>query len=157
MVPLILPLDDSRADLAAAGGKGASLARLEQAGLPVPDGFHLTTRAYRERSMEGLLEAFRALGGPVAVRSSATAEDLPGLSFAGQHDTVLDVTEDGLFDARDRAEGAVNPPPVFRRWRVQFTEVSCAWRRAAGARVRAADRSPRSRCWPPRTPAPRPT
>lgn len=99
MVPLILPLDDPRADLAAAGGKGASLARLKQTGLPVPDGFHLTTRAYRERSMEGLLEAFRALGGPVAVRSSATAEDLPGLSFAGQHDTVLDVTEDGLFDA----------------------------------------------------------
>ncbi|WP_232549311.1 PEP/pyruvate-binding domain-containing protein [Propioniciclava soli] len=31
-------------------------------------------------------------GGPVAVRSSATAEDLPGFSFAGQQDTFLDVT-----------------------------------------------------------------
>ncbi|MCX2949251.1 PEP/pyruvate-binding domain-containing protein [Lentzea sp. NEAU-D7] len=99
MIGLILPLDDPRAVLAVAGGKGESLARLVRAGLPVPAGFHLTTRAYRERSMEGLLEAFRALGGPVAVRSSATAEDLPGLSFAGQHDTVLNVTEDGLFDA----------------------------------------------------------
>ena len=32
-----------------------------------------------------------ALAHPVAVRSSATAEDLPGLSFAGQQDTFLDV------------------------------------------------------------------
>ncbi|MFT3876463.1 MAG: PEP/pyruvate-binding domain-containing protein [Propioniciclava sp.] len=32
-----------------------------------------------------------ALAGPVAVRSSATAEDLPGLSFAGQQDSFLDV------------------------------------------------------------------
>ncbi|MFD4671463.1 PEP/pyruvate-binding domain-containing protein [Lentzea sp. NPDC058450] len=99
MSSLLLPLDDPKAVLAAVGGKGASLARLVQAGLPVPPGFHLTTRAYRERSMEGVLEAFRELGGPVAVRSSATAEDLPGLSFAGQHDTVLNVKEDGLFDA----------------------------------------------------------
>ncbi|MGI5507061.1 PEP/pyruvate-binding domain-containing protein [Lentzea sp. CA-135723] len=99
MSSLLLPLDDPQATLAVVGGKGASLARLVRAGLPVPAGFHLTTRAYRERSMEGVLEAFRELGGPVAVRSSATAEDLPGLSFAGQHDTVLNVTEDGLFDA----------------------------------------------------------
>jgi rifampicin phosphotransferase len=30
-------------------------------------------------------------GAPVAVRSSATAEDLPGLSFAGQQDTYLNI------------------------------------------------------------------
>ncbi len=39
-------------------------------------------------------EAYGALGGdapPVAVRSSATAEDLPGLSFAGQQETFLNV------------------------------------------------------------------
>ena len=30
-------------------------------------------------------------GGPVAVRSSATAEDLPDLSFAGQQDTYLNI------------------------------------------------------------------
>lgn len=37
---------------------------------------------------------YRSLGeGPVAVRSSATAEDLPGNSFAGQYDTFLDVND----------------------------------------------------------------
>ena len=36
----------------------------------------------------------------VAVRSSATAEDLPTASFAGQHDTFLDITgEEQLIDA----------------------------------------------------------
>lgn len=38
--------------------------------------------------------------GPVAVRSSATAEDLPDLSFAGQQDTYLNVTgQEALLDA----------------------------------------------------------
>ncbi|NGY60049.1 pyruvate, phosphate dikinase [Lentzea sp. NEAU-D13] len=120
MFPLILPLDDSAASLAAVGGKGASLARLTRAGLPVPAGFHLTTRAYRERSMEGVLEAFRALGGPVAVRSSATAEDLPDLSFAGQHDTVLNVDESGLFDA------------VLRCWDSLRSERAVAYRARNG-------------------------
>ncbi len=37
---------------------------------------------------------YRALAAPhVAVRSSGTAEDLPGHSFAGQYDTYLDVTD----------------------------------------------------------------
>jgi pyruvate,water dikinase len=48
----------------------------------------------------GLREAWRALKASsgtgedlsVAVRSSATAEDLPSASFAGQHDTYLNVT-----------------------------------------------------------------
>ncbi len=40
----------------------------------------------------GLEIAWRWLGaGPVAVRSSATAEDLPHLSFAGQQDTFLNI------------------------------------------------------------------
>ncbi|GAA2649844.1 PEP/pyruvate-binding domain-containing protein [Nonomuraea recticatena] len=44
----VLPLDDTAAALETVGGKGASLARLARAGLPVPDGFHITTDAYRE-------------------------------------------------------------------------------------------------------------
>src|SRR5579871_5728613 len=46
-VPLVLALDDPAATLERVGGKGASLARLAAAGLPVPPGFHLTTLAYR--------------------------------------------------------------------------------------------------------------
>ncbi len=48
---------------------------------------------------------YRALGDDrrVAVRSSATAEDLPDASFAGQHDTYLDVkTLNGIVDATKR-------------------------------------------------------
>ena len=42
---------------------------------------------------EAVLSAYRQLGSPaVVVRSSATAEDLPGASFAGLHDTFLHLT-----------------------------------------------------------------
>ena len=133
-----ITLDDPRATLEVAGGKGASLARLVVAGLPVPDGFHVTTAAYRQfvdandlqsrilAALEGvdhlqpatleaasqvmrelfagaeippaiagaIAQAYAGLAGQnptVAVRSSATAEDLPGLSFAGQQETYLNV------------------------------------------------------------------
>ena len=50
---------------------------------------------------EQILSAYRTLGmPPVAVRSSATAEDLPGASFAGQHATSLNVRgAEELLDA----------------------------------------------------------
>jgi pyruvate,water dikinase len=51
-------------------------------------------------------QAYRALGAEaraVAVRSSATAEDLPDLSFAGQQDTYLNIRgEPALLDATVR-------------------------------------------------------
>lgn len=101
-----------RGDVDVAGGKGANLGELTRAGFPVPPGFVLTTAAYREvvarngitsrDSFAGteipdamvaeLLAAHAALGAEaVAVRSSATAEDLAGASFAGQQDTFLHV------------------------------------------------------------------
>src|ERR1700759_4139177 len=46
-VKIVLPLDDARAALAGGGGRGASLAGMARAGLPVPRGFHVTTQAYR--------------------------------------------------------------------------------------------------------------
>lgn len=122
------PLSDfGRADLAAAGGKGAALGELVRQGFPVPPGFIVTTDAYKsfltgsglggalaksnEKAADGgplralftsfdmplairreTSEAYAALGGgAVAVRSSATAEDLPGAAFAGQQDTFLNV------------------------------------------------------------------
>ncbi len=128
----------NRGDLNLAGGKGANLGALIQAGLPVPPGFCITTPAYQQFvSLNGLQEPIRTLTkglqpedpgaldaaskairdlfeagklpdemaaeilaayaglvpapAAVAVRSSATAEDLPNLSFAGQQDTYLNV------------------------------------------------------------------
>ncbi len=142
---LILPFDSEQAvELANSGGKGANLARLAQAGFPVPPGFIVATQAYcdfvaanrldgaihaalsfsepdaeqletasakiralfaggalPEALRQSLREAYRRLGGgPVAVRSSATAEDLPEMSFAGQQDTYLNILgEEALFAA----------------------------------------------------------
>jgi phosphohistidine swiveling domain-containing protein len=56
-----------------------------------------------------ILDAYASLGcGPVAVRSSATAEDLPGAAFAGQQDTYLNVVgPDALLDAVRRCWGSL--------------------------------------------------
>lgn len=100
---------DSPRDLPQLGGKAAPLARALAGGFPVPLGFVVTPNAFHDdpsRSAEPLLpgavdqviRAYRALaartGEPeprVVVRSSATAEDLAGASFAGQYDTFLHV------------------------------------------------------------------
>lgn len=136
-----------------AGGKNASLGELKNAmgslDIPVPDGFALTSRAYRfflEQNhltdplrkileeidsislsnlpelaaqcrklvagaalpgevQKDILDAYKKLTADkkdpaVAVRSSATAEDLPTASFAGQHDSFLNIRgEKNLLDA----------------------------------------------------------
>ncbi len=53
----LLSLADSQAALETVGGKGASLARLANAGLPVPGGFHVTTAAYKQFVAENGLQA----------------------------------------------------------------------------------------------------
>ena len=163
----VLALDDPAATLEQVGGKGASLARLAAAGLPVPPGFHITTAAYRNFVQENglqekilaivstvttdqpdtleeasrqigrlfaqgsipaeiaatILEAYATLGRsdlPVAVRSSATAEDLPELSFAGQQETYLNTHGEAMvLDA------------IKRCWASLWTA------RAIGYRIRA--------------------
>jgi rifampicin phosphotransferase len=69
---------------------------------------------------EPILAAYRQLGGPkVAVRSSATAEDLPSASFAGQQDTYLNIVgETSLLDA------------VRRCWASLWTDRAVAYRAA---------------------------
>jgi pyruvate,water dikinase len=152
----VLALDETGADLATVGGKGASLATLRRAGLPVPPGFHVTTAAYRRFVADHELQdrivaaattgdsaaiaalfaahevpdeiaapiraAYTALGAPaVAVRSSATAEDLPGASFAGQQDTFLDIRgADAVVDA------------VRRCWASLWTARAIEYRRREG-------------------------
>src|SRR3954447_4744041 len=92
----VVALSEITADMAdLVGGKAAGLGELIRRGERVPPGFCVTTRAHRLGVVPRaeILAAFERLGaGPVAVRSSATAEDLPDASFAGQHDTVLNVT-----------------------------------------------------------------
>src|SRR5512139_2942374 len=46
MKSYVLPLPDTRATLETVGGKGLSLAKMINAGSPVPNGFHVTTEAY---------------------------------------------------------------------------------------------------------------
>ena len=134
-----------RGDIAVAGGKGANLGELTRAGLPVPPGFVLTTAAYRavvddrgfpsrpipQDMAREITEAWAALGEvPVAVRSSATAEDLEEASFAGQQDTYLNVRgADALLEA------------VRECWASLWTE------RAVAYRPVTASTRPRSR-WP---------
>ncbi len=152
----VLSLSDPQATLALAGGKGASLARLAAAGLPVPDGFHVTTAAYQQfvaaNDLQARIQAALQTADPaqpatleaassqirtlfaqaatppaiadairtaylsldpkskiqnpnlsVAVRSSATAEDLPDFSFAGQQETYLNVQGiESVLDAVQR-------------------------------------------------------
>jgi len=135
---IVLTLSSIHATLETVGGKGTSLARLLDAGFPVPEGFHITTEAYRrfvwendlqpnidstlelvdvqipstlEKAAQEIHEVFMAATIPediasaivgaygdlsgtdpaVAVRSSATAEDLPDASFAGQQETFLNI------------------------------------------------------------------
>lgn len=93
-------------DIRQVGGKAANLARLLAADFPVPGGLVVTADAFRRAAAESgsspqelplalaaeLTAAYVALGSPsVAVRSSATAEDLADASMAGQYETILDV------------------------------------------------------------------
>ncbi|MFC1936529.1 PEP/pyruvate-binding domain-containing protein [Chloroflexota bacterium] len=158
----IFPLNSPGADLENVGGKGANLAILAKAGFQVPDGFTISTSAYRKFVKANELEGW-VLGGvesvnqddpaaleaaseeirsrfaagaipleiadeikaayagldnePVAVRSSATTEDLPEMSFAGQQDTFLNVIgEEALLGA------------VVRCWSSLWTARAIAYR-----------------------------
>jgi pyruvate,water dikinase len=93
-----IPFQELRADqVELVGGKCANLGELTGAGFPVPPGFAVTTAAYeRDDIGAAVAEAYAELGRqvgrgdpPVAVRSSAIAEDMPDASFAGVQDTYL--------------------------------------------------------------------
>jgi pyruvate,water dikinase len=119
-------------DRNAVGGKGLSLGFMARAGLPVPAGFCVTSAAHRRlhgRSLqsepaflEQMAAAYRALGGgPVAVRSSAAAEDGAVTSFAGQQETILGVCgEAAVCDA------------VAKCWASLDNERAVAYRRRQG-------------------------
>ena len=97
--PYIQALIDCR-DVTAVGGKALNLGRLLRAGFPVPNGFVITAAAFRAAQGDTSIKAqilakvsaaWQAMGSlPVAVRSSATAEDGAETSWAGQCETYLD-------------------------------------------------------------------
>ncbi len=164
--------DVGRGDTEVAGGKGASLGELERAGIPVPPGYIITTRAYRDhiedagigealhrlfhnvdahdraalemvsiearrmitegpepQCAQAAVAAYRALGdGPVAVRSSATAEDTEEASFAGQQSTYLNVEGAESLIAAVRACWAslFEPRAIYYRAQCGIDSVSVA-------------------------------
>ncbi|MGX1162149.1 pyruvate,water dikinase [Arthrobacter sp. SLBN-100] len=99
-------------------------------GLPDEDRNHLARRA-REAVLAApvppdveaaVRDAYAAMGsGPVAVRSSATAEDLPFASFAGQQDSFMDV-----------AGGDAVVEAVRRCWASLWTDRAVAYRTTNG-------------------------
>jgi phosphoenolpyruvate synthase/pyruvate phosphate dikinase len=155
-------VDEAR--LALVGGKGAHLGALSRIeGIRVPDGFCVTTDAYRRILTEAPTiddaldrlsrlspddrDAIRTLSAELrrtiediavpadlaaqitraltpdayAVRSSATAEDLPTASFAGQQDTYLNVVGPEAILAH-----------VSRCWASLFTERAVTYRQRNG-------------------------
>ncbi|MBF8267035.1 MAG: ppsA [Dehalococcoidia bacterium] len=70
-----------------------------------------------------IVKAYRSLGqGPVAVRSSATAEDLPDASFAGQQSTFLNIVgDDNVVRAVQECWASLfEPRAIFYRWEQGF-------------------------------------
>jgi rifampicin phosphotransferase len=82
----VTPLADA-VDAARFGGKAANLARLIAAGIPVPFGVALQ---HAELDVEDVSDVLAET--PVIVRSSAIGEDSEDASFAGQLDSVANVT-----------------------------------------------------------------
>lgn len=108
--------------LSLVGGKGANLGALSKIeGIQVPEGFCITTEVYKDiikdlplqdmqaSSIRAAIERVQVPDEIVAfvsslsedetyaVRSSATAEDLPAASFAGQQDTYLNVKKEQVL------------------------------------------------------------
>ncbi|HEV8636307.1 MAG TPA: PEP/pyruvate-binding domain-containing protein [Chloroflexota bacterium] len=115
--PELAALETARPDDRPGLGALASAARAKLVAAPVP-----------ARLAAAILAAYRELSdaAPVAVRSSATAEDLPTASFAGQQDTYLNVVGgEALLDA------------VRRCWASLWTDRAVAYRASNGIDQRA--------------------
>lgn len=114
--PVVILAEAATLDLSEIGTKAANLARLTSAGFPVPPGIVVTpaARANWDEVCPQLRESAAELGAQrFAVRSSGTAEDLEGASFAGQYETLLDVPLDDLPEAMT---------PLFADWLLRLVE-----------------------------------
>jgi hypothetical protein len=89
------------------GNKSSILGELLSRGFPIPEGFCLSINAYRQfgtdpklasafdTALRAASDRLFAISQFLAVRSSATAEDLPGVSYAGVYKSVIGVFELG--------------------------------------------------------------
>jgi len=160
-------------DIANVGGKGANLGEMYNIGIPVPNGFVVTSQAYynfieenqlkdklknildaadidqpdqlldaskkikkiikggtiNENTAIEIMKAYKKLSDlgetsniPVAVRSSATAEDLPDASFAGQQETFLNVVGEAnvVNRVKDCWASLFTPRAIFYREKKKF-------------------------------------
>jgi pyruvate,water dikinase len=84
----------------------------------------ITGTEFPEDVRAEILDAYESLGDGeefVAVRSSATAEDLPDASFAGQQETYLNITEADLLDrVRDCWASLFSQRAIYYRTRQGF-------------------------------------
>lgn len=146
----VIWFEDPECDhVAVAGGKGASLSSMVRQGLPVPNGFaipadvleasidaealrgfartqdHVAAMKLVEETAKvppEVLAAYETLGGKVAVRSSASAEDSEAASYAGQQETYLNVV--GAEEVRQR---------VIDCWASFFSERALFYRGQKGS------------------------
>lgn len=110
----VIPFSEIQAE-DAVGAKAKNLALLYQSQFPVSKGFIITAASLKpviQRNQEADLRVFPELlrqeieeayqqyvSPPVVVRSSCSAEDLELASFAGQYETILNVTSANLLES----------------------------------------------------------
>jgi len=129
----LLWLGDPRSfDVALVGGKAANLSRLARASHRVPDGFCIPVTVMNEvhphdlrgdisAAAAGLMACHSLTELVVAVRSSAVDEDGADASFAGQHETYLNIAgEEAIMEA------------IVRCWESARSERALAYRRRQG-------------------------
>ena len=140
MNPLVLDWP-AAAGAAVAGGKGWQLGRMARLGVPVPDGFVLAAEASLSRNhgdavpdtvLAAIAQALAARGWqntPLAVRSSAPQEDSARRSFAGIHETRLNVIGVQALAEAVRAvwDSAYAPQALAYRERLASTPPIWRW------------------------------
>jgi len=114
-IPLVEASDPTQV-----GGKAVGLGHAMRAGLNVPSGFAVpwpdvaAAAVGDPAAVKAITAAYVALGGPVAVRSSAVDEDSASASFAGQHLTVVNVpTAAALVDAVGKIQASALAPSAL--------------------------------------------
>lgn len=88
----IFYLNDIKAQHQYLGGKAYNLALLHQQGLPVPDAIVLDSYPNNQSEWDQIYSWWKSTkSSPLAIRSSASDEDNPDVSFAGQNSSFLNV------------------------------------------------------------------